>query len=495
MVAQKVSVQEMKRSEKLEKETKTIIQEKEKLLAKSIPEQNPKKPTVPKTTSVKDPVKKIAQEGEGTPVMKGARVRMVALKKLPVKEKFRILKRRVVVSESDDEESEEREVVEDSEGSVAEEQTSSPAECVADSAKDVVEEPIAEDEAHSQHESDEVDESLEELFDAVEDYVEEEFAAKAADEEMEALSEDSADESIKLSDLVKDFQKDIPLITEKKASKKRKASAPTPVEKSVEAGAFGQEKDVSPAVKKAKTSSPTGKVKEKGKKVQFESKVVVEGVWFVSEEQAKKWKFVQKRKIVAERVLEADKYVAKEIVSLIKKLDLWPSVSMAKPFAANLVREVIANLQEGFADIESASFGMASVRGKKVVITPDGINDYFGIEAGALNIGESLNWHKIATALTGGIRLRWFTMSFSVKNLYTKHSFLHSIAVHNWLPSNHHTTLGRPMGAFLKALRARKKIDLGRLIFDQIAGHASSVKVNHPIGFPSLIHQLVVAQH
>ncbi|KAL9682599.1 hypothetical protein QQ045_014401 [Rhodiola kirilowii] len=252
----------------------------------------------------------------------------------------------------------------------------------------------------------------------------------------------------------------VPTVTEKKASKKRKASAPTPVEKSVEAYTSGQEKVVSPAVKKAKTSSPTGKVKEKGKKVQFESGVVVNGVWFVSDDHAKKWEFVQKRKIVAERVLEADKYAAKEIVSLIKELDLWQSVTMAKPFAASLVREVIVNLSEG-----------------------------------ALNIGENPNWHKVAAALTGGVRSKWFTMSFPVKDLSSKHSLLHSIAVHNWMPNNHHTTHGRSLAAFLKTIGAGKKIDLGHFIFDQIAGHASFVKVNHPIGFPSLIHQLVVAQH
>ncbi|KAL9683200.1 hypothetical protein QQ045_015017 [Rhodiola kirilowii] len=191
----------------------------------------------------------------------------------------------------------------------------------------------------------------------------------------------------------------------KPVTKKRKA--PAPVEKIVEAESSGRKKTATPMAKKPKTSEAKREVKGnvKGKNVQFDTGVVVRGVWFVSDKYADKWEVVQKRKNVAERILEADKFAAKEIVSLIKDIDLWTSVIMAKPFVASIVREVIVNLPKEFADFENESYGKVSVRGKEVFITPEAINDYYGVESREVSINEP-NWHKISEVITARVRSR-----------------------------------------------------------------------------------------
>ncbi|CAM8916845.1 unnamed protein product [Rhodiola kirilowii] len=181
--------------------------------------------------------------------------------------------------------------------------------------------------------------------------------------------------------LNRDTDMEVPTVTEKNASKKRKSS--TAGEKTIGNLATSSKKAITPAAKKAKTSSPSGKAKEKGKK---------------------------RRKITVERILEADKYAAKEIVSLLKEVDLWSSVTMAKPFVASIVREVIVNLPVDFADNKKKDYGKVRLRGRDVEITPKAINDYYGVESRHVNIDDQ-NWHKVAETITAGVRKRWNNMT------------------------------------------------------------------------------------
>ena len=50
------------------------------------------------------------------------------------------------------------------------------------------------------------------------------------------------------------------------------------------------------------------------------------------------------------------------------------------------------------------------------------------------------------------------------------------------------------MAQLLYAIGSKQPVNIGEIIFSQIAKHGASDKVNHPIGFPSLIYDLVTKQ-
>ncbi|CAM8939105.1 unnamed protein product [Rhodiola kirilowii] len=134
--------------------------------------------------------------------------------------------------------------------------------------------------------------------------------------------------------------------------------------------------------------------------------VTVDGVWFSSQTSSDKWDSVLKRSIIHEKVLDECKYTLKEIVDLLKEISLYSSVTSSKRFVEQLVREALANMPEEFGNIESSGYGQLMVRAKLVTITPDAINDYYGIVDPEL-VSDFEDWNQVAACLTAGTRSTW----------------------------------------------------------------------------------------
>ncbi|KAL9661510.1 hypothetical protein QQ045_026334 [Rhodiola kirilowii] len=153
---------------------------------------------------------------------------------------------------------------------------------------------------------------------------------------------------------------------------------------------------------------------------------------------------IQRRKIVPERILKAEKYpvkeivsLLKEIVSLLKEVDLFNSVIMAKPFVEQVVKEVIANLSKGFGKIRDPDYGKLRIRGRTISI----INDYYGITSSEEEAEEDIRLDKVVTVLTGDTRNDWRDTTIQASELTTKFACLYHIGIRNWISTSHRTTV------------------------------------------------------
>lgn len=70
------------------------------------------------------------------------------------------------------------------------------------------------------------------------------------------------------------------------------------------------------------------------------------GIWFHYEEASENWNLVCEKKFGPERKFSTIKFHIPEIEELIFDVGLLKYVIMVKPFAENIVREIIANISE-----------------------------------------------------------------------------------------------------------------------------------------------------
>lgn len=86
-----------------------------------------------------------------------------------------------------------------------------------------------------------------------------------------------------------------------------------------------------------------------------------------------------KRSVIHEKNIDEAKYTVPVIVSLLKYVKLFSTVTSSKKFAYQIVREVIANLTEDFGNSSSPYFGLVRIMGKELFITLDSINEFMAL--------------------------------------------------------------------------------------------------------------------
>lgn len=75
-------------------------------------------------------------------------------------------------------------------------------------------------------------------------------------------------------------------------------------------------------------------------------RVVVNGVWFHSEAASERWEIIQKRKVVADGILQEKRWNIPEIVKKLEVAGMIKVVKCARLFSEQLVREFIVNITE-----------------------------------------------------------------------------------------------------------------------------------------------------
>lgn len=150
-------------------------------------------------------------------------------------------------------------------------------------------------------------------------------------------------------------------------------------------------------------------------------------------------------------------------------------------------------MAEDFGNSSCPDFEAFKIRGKELSITLDMINEFYCSVVQEV-VAEEPDLDKVARCLIGNERSRWIDQKISSSNLTTNYSTMYAIAIKKWFPTLHKRSINKAMGQFLYVIRNKGLVDMGLIIFDQIVAHGTSEKVNHPIGFPSLIYELVVKQ-
>ena len=81
-----------------------------------------------------------------------------------------------------------------------------------------------------------------------------------------------------------------------------------------------------------------------------------------------------------------------------------------------------------------------------------------------------------------------------VANLTLKYNDLHKIALSNWYPTKHVTTLSRDFATLLFDIGTNAPMHLGQIIFDLIVLHRNRANMSQKLPFPSLIFGLLETQ-
>lgn len=80
-----------------------------------------------------------------------------------------------------------------------------------------------------------------------------------------------------------------------------------------------------------------------------------------------------------EKILKVKTWPVPEVLELLKEANLMSKVTTVRPSAHQLVKEVVWNLTTAFRDPDSEDFRIIYVRGVKIYISVEEINNHFGV--------------------------------------------------------------------------------------------------------------------
>ena len=98
----------------------------------------------------------------------------------------------------------------------------------------------------------------------------------------------------------------------------------------------------------------------------------------------------------------------------------------------------------------------------------------------------------VTMVLTGNFVLVWPNLNvISNALLTTKYSILHKIAITNWMPRLHISTISKNLVILLYAVGNNVPFDMANVIFQVIMSYAEAETIVGGLPFPSLIHEVL----
>ncbi|XP_058783547.1 uncharacterized protein LOC131658250 [Vicia villosa] len=173
--------------------------------------------------------------------------------------------------------------------------------------------------------------------------------------------------------------------------------------------------------------------------------------------------------------------LCKDVEKFIEDARLSKTITGFGPCYEGFVKEFVVSVLVGYDDANSKNFRKVGVRERVVIFSPAVINEFLGRSVESRDGLEVTN-DQACREIIGG-------------QLTVKYAILHRIAVANWVPSNHTSTITAGLGRFIHAVCKRPTYNFGAHIFDQILKQAFSTTVKMPIFFPYFICGIILNQH
>lgn len=156
------------------------------------------------------------------------------------------------------------------------------------------------------------------------------------------------------------------------------------------------------------------------------------------------------------------------------ELGLGKTVLNVPSYVLKVVLEFYTNLLSDITDLPPEVAYTTFARGEFVKFSPEVINQFLGTiifpgpsPSGVMDI--------VVSELTGGVVCTWpQTGRVRASALSHRYSVLHKIALHNWLPSAHRSTIHSEVALLLYNVVTKGCIDFGQLVFDHVTDHAES---------------------
>lgn len=134
-----------------------------------------------------------------------------------------------------------------------------------------------------------------------------------------------------------------------------------------------------------------------------------------------------------------------------------------------------------------------TIRGRNISFSPESINEHLRITT-TDSMPSMTDWNQVASTLTNGSVSVWKGYTIESKYPTTLYALLHGICIRNQIPIAHRSTISKPLVELIYHVGQGKHVNLGQLIFDQLASHAPSKLSPHPISHPSTIFEMVLQQ-
>ena len=220
---------------------------------------------------------------------------------------------------------------------------------------------------------------------------------------------------------------------------------------------------------------------------------------FCDERSKLMWDFVCKRKLLSERVIDVADYKKIEVYELLNDRKLLGTVTMPKQYNREIVLEFYANLKADISDVDSPFFHKVTVRSHEFAFSPKIISDYLNCKKikskRKRELDILLDMNRVVVELTAQALSVWPNNNRVTSSILSvKYSALHKIALTNWLPSLHKTSVTKDMACLLYMIGTGEKFDMGKLLFEVIVYNAEQETTYGILPLPSLIYEVLMLQ-
>ncbi|XP_062088666.1 uncharacterized protein LOC133795226 [Humulus lupulus] len=161
----------------------------------------------------------------------------------------------------------------------------------------------------------------------------------------------------------------------------------------------------------------------------------------------------------------------------------------------NLVREFYSNIEKSLLDAQHPNRFTIFCRGKRICFAPSTIRALLNIPLvtdAIYNAEYAPDLNLVGRELTGQSDFCWNEVSndFPTPSLTSFYRVLHKVALTNWIPNSHTSTVTADIGRFLYVVGTGVSIDLSVLIFDRVYQAFLTKSRRLFLPYPCLVHKL-----
>ncbi|XP_019198177.1 PREDICTED: uncharacterized protein LOC109192002 [Ipomoea nil] len=229
--------------------------------------------------------------------------------------------------------------------------------------------------------------------------------------------------------------------------------------------------------KRKQTQSTIASTKEKGKQNVVSSDDMSNlpkphSTTFLSQESGKLWKRSVEKKIINQKLLVTDKLDnLEQIQEVLISNQLLRTVTNIEPYDEEVIQEFYCNLTKT-TTIPSSSIYLGTPETEQQI---------------------EINSEQVAKELIAG-NVSFEKNKIKAASLTSKYAILQKIALANWIPSLHESTVKWTLAELLYKIGKGLKINMGAIIHTQVTNLAEDTKSNTSLISPNLIFAILTKQ-
>ncbi|XP_019179170.1 PREDICTED: uncharacterized protein LOC109174386 [Ipomoea nil] len=213
---------------------------------------------------------------------------------------------------------------------------------------------------------------------------------------------------------------------------------------------------------------------------------------FLRKKSVNLWKRIVEKKIISQKLLIIDRLDnSEQIQEVLITNQLLGTVTNIEPYDEQVIQVFYCNLTKTTYIPSSPMYGKVYLRGNFYDFRPDTINSYLGTPETEQNM--EINSEQVAQELTAG-NVSFEKNKIKAASLTSKYAIFQKIALANWMPSLHESTVKWTFAELLYRIGKGVKINMGTIIHSQITNLTEDTKSNTSLIFPNLIFAILTKQ-